>query len=171
MARPAAEAGCKVRRLLPFALCAVAACTPSHPVVVTQPVSHRPHRDAALLPEFTPTTVVPTTAARPVRVSRGTPRTTVEYIRTKTTKPERMSSGDGCGGWRDLVARHFPAAQVPTACRVLLCESGGNAAARNRRSSATGLFQILNGSTDPDTNVAQAAAMARARGWQPWVCK
>lgn len=86
----------------------------------------------------------------------------------------RGAGGGGsgpCGGWRDLIATHFPPEQVDRACRVMLCESGGNSAARNPRSSATGLFQILRGPTDPVANVRQAAAMWRARGWQPWVCK
>lgn len=74
--------------------------------------------------------------------------------------------GGDCGGWRQLVAQ-YPW-DVDTACRVLMCESGGRADARNARSSATGLYQILGGPTDPAANVAQAYRMYAARGWQPW---
>lgn len=57
---------------------------------------------------------------------------------------------------------------VGTAMAIVRCESGGNPNARNRRSSATGLFQILGGPTDPIANVMQAYSMWRSRGWQPW---
>lgn len=94
----------------------------------------------------------------PQRASRGVER----------THAVRAPSGP-CGGWRHLVERYEW--NVDTACRVLVCESKGDPSARNR-SGATGLFQILRGgSTDPDRNVAQAVAMWRARGWQPWVCR
>jgi hypothetical protein len=74
-------------------------------------------------------------------------------------------AGD-CWGWGHLVfAYDWPHS---TACAVLGCESGGNPNAKNRRSSATGLFQILNGPYDPAANVALAYRMWRARGWQPW---
>lgn len=86
------------------------------------------------------------------RANRGTPRTTAP-----------------CGGWRHLVARYDW--NVDKACRILVCESKGDPNARNRRSTATGLFQILGGPTNPEANVAQAYRMWRARGWQPWVCQ
>lgn len=94
----------------------------------------------------------------PQRPSRGVER----------THAARASSGP-CGGWRHLVARYDW--NVDTACRILVCESKGDPSARNRRSTATGLFQILGGPTDAERNVAQAYAMWRARGWQPWVCR
>lgn len=87
-----------------------------------------------------------------------------------------------CGGWRDLVARYFPADQVSYACRVLMRESGGSPSAVNptpvrivrpngrvEYAHATGLMQILpDGSRDPEENMRQAIAKWRARGWQPW---
>ncbi len=45
--------------------------------------------------------------------------------------------------WRSLVALHFPDGWTDWALRIIACESGGNPAAKNRRSSATGLFQFL----------------------------
>ncbi len=45
--------------------------------------------------------------------------------------------------WRSLVALHFPAEWTDWALRIIACESGGDPAAKNRRSSATGLFQFL----------------------------
>lgn len=94
--------------------------------------------------------------------------------RTTTTRPSpaaRAAGTDGCGGWRYLIAQFFPPGEHSRACRILLCESGGNPNARNPRSTATGLFQILGGTTDPVGNVRHASEMWRARGWQPWVCR
>lgn len=72
----------------------------------------------------------------------------------------------GVERWRSLVARYpWP---VDTALAVMACESGGDPNARNPDSSATGLFQILGGPTDPEANVALAFRMWQSRGWQPW---
>lgn len=57
---------------------------------------------------------------------------------------------------------------VKEAFAVMMCESRGDPNAKNRRSSATGLFQVLRGSRHPWTNVDQAYAMWQRRGWQPW---
>lgn len=89
--------------------------------------------------------------------------------RQQTSAPRvRPSRGGGCERWRPLIAAHFPASAVDRAIAVCNCESGGNPTARNPRSTATGLFQILRGPVDPEANVALAARMFRARGWQPW---
>lgn len=87
-------------------------------------------------------------------------------VRAAGTRP--AIHGGGCEQWRPLIAAHFPADAVNRAVAICNCESRGNPAARNPRSSATGLFQILRGSTDPVANVTQAAAMYRTRGWKPW---
>lgn len=94
----------------------------------------------------------------PPRANRATRHSTA-------AAPIRRVTGS-CSGWAHLVGRY--AWPVGTACAVLACESRGNPNARNRSSSATGLFQILNGPADPAANVAQAYAMWSARGWQPW---
>lgn len=83
---------------------------------------------------------------------------------TRTARAVRRPGA--CSGWGHLVFRYpWPHS---TACAVLACESGGNPNARNPRSSATGLFQILNGPLDPEANVALAFRMWQQRGWQPW---
>jgi hypothetical protein len=45
--------------------------------------------------------------------------------------------------WRPLVEMHFPDEEVETALCIIHHESGGDPAADNPSSSATGLFQIL----------------------------
>jgi soluble lytic murein transglycosylase-like protein len=70
--------------------------------------------------------------------------------------------------WDGLIAR-YPWPQSK-AFAVMYCESKGNTYARNPRSSATGLMQILGGSTNPEANMAQAYGMYDKRGWQPWSC-
>ena len=122
-----------------------------------------------LLPTAPPTTT--TVPSRPVVVlhSRAASRAVVVP--------------SSCGGWADLIARHFPAEQVGKACRVMMCESGGNPTARSRRSSASGLFQFLRstwqgvtGRTDeawqatPDEQTEAAARLWASSGWRPWVC-
>jgi hypothetical protein len=80
------------------------------------------------------------------------------------------AQSDAC--WTALVSR-YPW-HVPTALRILYCESRGYPGAVNRKSGAAGLFQIYPaqpGSLDPETNAAQAWAKYQARGWQPWVCR
>lgn len=62
-----------------------------------------------------------------------------------------------------------------TAVAVARCESGLRADAKNGRSSATGVFQLLSmhwrGLFDPRNaraNIAKAYAMWRESGWTPW---
>ena len=77
------------------------------------------------------------------------------------------SAAEAC--WGGLIAQY--SWDYQTALNVMWCESHGDPQARNSRSTATGLFQILGGPTDPAANVRLAHAMYRQRGWQPWVCK
>lgn len=89
-------------------------------------------------------------AARQARASRSATRT----------------RGAATGNWSALINQYpWP---TGTAYRIMMCESGGNANALNRSSGATGLFQILNGPSDPAANVATAFRMYQSRGWQPW---
>lgn len=89
--------------------------------------------------------------------------------------------------WRPLVERYFPPERVNQAMRVMRCESRGVPWVKNRRSSATGLFQHLDrfmrnnawrigaewyDRRDPESNVAVTAAVVEADGgWRQWSCK
>lgn len=78
--------------------------------------------------------------------------------------------------WRPLVSRHFRAADVDRALCLVWHESRGDPSARNPRSGATGLFQVMpfwaehygGDLTDPETNTAIAAAIRDAQGWTAW---
>lgn len=90
-------------------------------------------------------------------------------------------SETGVDGWWSLVAINFPPDEVDTALRVMACESGGNPKAKNPRSSASGLFQILGGWADhfgfprewlfdPEINVETARRVWDIQGWGAWTC-
>lgn len=139
-------------------------CRTADPIL-RAPVDHstaaRPFRDS-IEPTTSTTAATVSTAPRVVR-----PRPTRDH-RRHVSPQVAARSGDGCGGWRPLISQYpWP---VDTACRILLCESNGDANARNR-SGATGLLQVMGGSTDPAANVAQAFAMWSHRGFAPWVCR
>ncbi|MDH3308150.1 MAG: hypothetical protein OEO77_11610 [Acidimicrobiia bacterium] len=86
--------------------------------------------------------------------------------------------------WRPLVEQFFQPGHVDRAVRIIGCESGGDPAAKNSRSTASGLFQHL-GSLwgpradasgyggadvfDPVANVATAAWLVyEGGGWGHW---
>ena len=88
--------------------------------------------------------------------------------------------------WRPLVSSFFLPDDVPWAMRVLSCESGGDALAKNPRSTASGLFQHLASYWpersvkagwpgadvfDPVANVAVAAWLYYGDGPGHWVCR
>lgn len=82
--------------------------------------------------------------------------------------------------WRPLVAEHFEPEHVDTMMCIMGHESQGVATAKNPRSSARGLFQILAslwaphfGVTyqdlyDPETNVRLARAIFDQQGYGAW---
>lgn len=88
-----------------------------------------------------------------------------------------------CGGWEGDIAARWPAEQVGTACRIMMCESGGNPTAANTRSSASGLWQALDSTwsgwggyaralhAPPSVQMDHGYALWQSRGWQPWVCR
>lgn len=100
------------------------------------------------------------------------------------------SAGTGMGTnveqWRGLVEGYF-GDYTDEALRVMACESGGNPNAKNPRSSASGLFQVLGGWADrfgyarsdlfvPEVNVSIAKRLfddgaSRGNRWSHWVCK
>ncbi len=90
--------------------------------------------------------------------------------------------------WRPLVEKHFPASQVGTTMRILECESGGDPDAKNRGSSAAGLFQFLRGTWDtvaqetgspsyaaggvfdPEWSIINAVWLVENVSWRQWSC-
>jgi soluble lytic murein transglycosylase-like protein len=100
---------------------------------------------------------------------------------TATKAPASRSYGSGVEQWRSLVAASF-GSEVDTALRVMRCESNGNPSAQNRRSSAAGLFQILQKTWQafspypwadryhPRANVETAKRIRDGQGWPAWTC-
>lgn len=100
------------------------------------------------------------------------------------------STGDGCGGWRSMVAEVFPG-EVDKACRVLLCESRGDPGAVSATDDH-GLLQInaptWNRPGHPDevahfigvhwdriydgwSNLVMAQKVRHFYGWEQWACR
>ena len=115
-----------------------------------------------------------------------------QHDETRAIIPRRAggggeSTGRGMGSnveqWRGLVSAHFPSEAVDRMMCLMKHESGGNPGAKNPRSSARGLFQIL-GSLwaphfgvapddlyDPELNVLLARRIWDRQGygaWSPW---
>lgn len=126
--------------------------------------------------------VVPATAAPAVTATSSTTTTTEPVVVPVTATPATT----GCGEWRDLVASYFPADQINTACRVLMCESHGNPHAVSHTNDH-GLWQLNApswrttfpsvvgvsweaGVYDPVLNTEFAAWLYHQSGWSPWVC-
>ena len=86
--------------------------------------------------------------------------------------------------WRTLTAVYF-GANTDAALRVMACESGGNPEAKNRSSSASGLFQFLASTWekvtgedypgnvfDGESNIAAAAELSGGGSdWSQWSCR
>lgn len=106
-------------------------------------------------------------------------------VATPTPAPEPAVAS--CGGWEALVAQYFPD-ETAKACAVLLCESRGNPQAENAHSSASGLWQFIDGTwrsaramvgadqyarashAPPEVQTAAAAAWKNATSWEQWEC-
>ena len=96
-------------------------------------------------------------------------------------------TSSGVEQWRSLVETAFPPERVEEALRVMDCESHGNPNAKNRNSSASGLFQHLTAFMennawriglewydrfDPVLNIrVTALVVANDGGWRQWSCK
>ena len=94
------------------------------------------------------------------------------------------SDPDSPRDWRPIVELYFQPRHVNRALRVMRCESGGDATAKNPTSTASGLFQHLaslwpersvragwQGSDvfDPEANIAVAAWLVyEGGGWGHW---
>lgn len=132
----------------------------------------------------TTSTTAPTTTTTAAPETTAAPSTTTTVPATTAPPPTTAAArAGGCAGWRDLIAAHFPAAQVAKACAVMLCESEGNPNAISppgRYGSDFGLMQInehynpeffaAHDPLDPTANVAFAADLWSRRGWGAWTC-
>jgi hypothetical protein len=131
----------------------------------------------------TTTTVAPTTTTTvPTPTTTTVPPAVSPPPNTRATTHQPTGS---CGGWGATIAAYFPADEVGTACRVMLCESGGNPSAHNP-SGASGLFQVMPGWADEyqgvtgvpyydgrfngDANTRFAAWLQGEGGWGHWAC-
>ncbi len=103
---------------------------------------------------------------------------------TPHTHPPR-SYGEGVEQWRETVAQWFSPQHVDEALLVMWCESRGDPSAKNRRSTASGLFQMLKGwwgggygssavpvfdPFDPVLNIRYASVIfyAHSPEWRDW---
>ena len=89
--------------------------------------------------------------------------------------------GNNSIDWSGLLIAHFPESQIPTALRIIACESGGNPLAKNKSSGASGLFQIMpfwadhlgiprDALFDPSVNTEVALYVWEVQGWNAWSC-
>lgn len=121
------------------------------------------------------TTTLPSVPPTPTTALLTPPTTVKPQVVVKVATVPSATSGCSASKaaahacWDGLIGQY--AWNTTTAFNVMWCESRGNPNARNARSSATGLFQILGGPVDPQANVRLAYQMYAKRGWQPWVCK
>lgn len=134
----------------------------------------RPYSEGALsgvVVAITQTTLPPPTTI--ARASRGGLR-----VRPRIEAPSvaedcnawgwhrTRAQSDAC--WGEMVASYgdWPVTRMLT---IMYCESRGDPFAKNPRSSATGLFQILGASQgDGPGNIALAHSMWQSRGTSPW---
>lgn len=142
------------------------------------------HSEAVQLRAASATTTTSTTVATTTTVPVPTTSPAPPPVTTvPPPQPHAAEAVAGCGGWDLTIAAYFPPGEQAKACSVMMCESQGNPAARNPRSTASGLWQFLDstwrattGRSDrafqasPDEQTAAAAALWRSSGWQPWVC-
>jgi soluble lytic murein transglycosylase-like protein len=109
----------------------------------------------------------------------------VEAKSVAQTSSTYRGMGSDVEQWLPLVAGHFSDLgqdAVDMAMRIMACESGGNTHARNPRSTATGLMQIMYSvwgpefgfSRDdlevPEINLWVARQVYERQGWDAWTC-
>jgi hypothetical protein len=101
--------------------------------------------------------------------------------------PKRGNWPDSVEQWRPLLAGHLPPEQVETGLCVINGESRGDPAAKNKSSSAAGMWQFLKSTWDkmvhphlggltydeggpynPELATLYAAWLWEAEGWTQW---
>ena len=102
------------------------------------------------------------------------------HVIQPTSSNAVVLQGNVAHPWWSLVAIHFPADQIPTALRIIDCESAGDPNAHNP-SGASGLFQVMPFWADyfgyarsdlfaANLNVEIARKVWDAQGWGAWSC-
>lgn len=117
------------------------------------------------LPPESTTTTAPLPRPKPTP-SRSAPRATAP---APVASPDCPYNGD----WRHLVSCLW-GPYAGQAFSVVACESGGRVDAVGPPTPygrAVGLFQIMNGPTEPEANVRIAFAKWLRGRWREWVCK
>lgn len=143
-----------------------------------------------LPPKITTTT---TSAITTTTTSTSTTTTTIPPTTTTTVasapppvvvKDTVVTPSGDCGGWLPSITSRWPTDQVSTACRVMLCESGGSPTVSNHGGSgASGLWQFMSGTWESTTGTPAPAAnysgdiqtaaaykLWLSSGWSPWSC-
>lgn len=131
-------------------------------------------------PPTTTTTPPPTTTT--THYHPPTPKPQPQPQPASQPAPQAPAPTGSCGGWEGLISAHFPN-EVPKACSVMMCESKGNPTAENSSSSASGLWQFLDGTWESvtgtpapasqysaETQTAAAAKLRNSSGWGQWSC-
>ena len=133
-----------------------------------------------LMPVPVPPTTTTTIAPHTHEPRRKAP---VQTAQAPTPDSASVSESPNCGGWESEIAARWPAEQVGNACRIMMCESGGNPLADNPSSSASGLFQFLDSTwanrygysravhATPNLQLDGALSLWQSSGWRPWSCR
>lgn len=128
-------------------------------------------------PEVVPQAPTPPPAPQPK------PKPAPQPVVAESSTPPVVDHAGPCGGWESLIASYFPG-EVGTACRVMMCESGGSTTVHNHGGSgASGLWQFMPGTWETTTGTpapasnysaeaqtAAAAKLRRSSGWGQWSC-
>lgn len=144
-----------------------------------------------LLPSTTTTTSTTHPPPPPTTTTTERPEPAPAAVSAPPSAPEPPAPAGECGGYQGLVAAYWPANQVAKACAVIGCETGYtySPTAENPSSSASGLFQFLDGTwqnarqyvegasqyarashAPAETQIAVGAAWWSRTSWDQWEC-
>lgn len=140
-------------------------------------------REVRVLPELVePTTTTTTTTIPPTTTTTQTPTTTVPPPPPTPVVTEVTTPPPACWGQQAAVQARWPAEQWGSACSIIGCESAGNPTADNPHSSASGIWQVLDGTWGGYGGYARALyaptsvqhdfayQLWLSSGWSPWSC-